>query len=341
MNKILTISIAAYNSEKYIRKALDSLTNDEVIDDLEIFVIDDGGTDATLDIAREYASEYPKSVKPIHKENGGYGSTVNYSVAHASGKYFKLLDGDDWYETPELIRFVRALKELEADVIITPYYHCTIDGKKWKSGSVDKYKQDVDIQISEMDVSYVFGMWGLTYKTDVLKKCGMELPSHCLYTDQIYSTVPFSTANTVRFLNLCVYCYLIGREGQSVSKDSKIRHIGDNLKLIDILCEFYEDQKKKNCPNIEYILRRIVKYARYVIKSYLLVPVTPVVLQNISAFDKKLKRISPDVYRLLGNIYIYKGSALYICMLRLTGYGKIGFILSKIVLPSDGIKNLD
>ena len=97
--KILTISVAAYNVEEYIRQTLDSLTDERVIGNLEIFVVDDGGKDSTLDIAKEYANIYPESVFPIHKENGGYGSTVNYSLAHAHGKYFKLLDGDDWFDT--------------------------------------------------------------------------------------------------------------------------------------------------------------------------------------------------------------------------------------------------
>ena len=94
MDKILTISIAAYNVEKFLRSTLNSLCEQTVIEDLEIFVVDDGSTDETLCIAQEYEKKFPDSFFAVHKENGGYGSTVNYSIAHATGKYFKLLDGD-------------------------------------------------------------------------------------------------------------------------------------------------------------------------------------------------------------------------------------------------------
>lgn len=60
--KILTVSIAAYNMEKYIRQALDSLIDERVIGDLDVFVIDDGGTDRTFEIAKEYAAKYPHSI---------------------------------------------------------------------------------------------------------------------------------------------------------------------------------------------------------------------------------------------------------------------------------------
>ena len=88
MEKILTISIAAYNVGDYIKNTLDSLVVPEVMDKLEVFIVDDGGTDETLKIAKEYEEKYPETFHAVHKENGGYGSTVNYSIAHATGKYF-------------------------------------------------------------------------------------------------------------------------------------------------------------------------------------------------------------------------------------------------------------
>ena len=98
MSKILTISVAAYNVENYISNTLESLLVDD-IDDIEILVEDDGGIDNTANIVKEYEEKYPNVVKLIHKENGGYGSTINKSLEIATGKYFKQLDGDDWYDS--------------------------------------------------------------------------------------------------------------------------------------------------------------------------------------------------------------------------------------------------
>ena len=105
MSKILTISVAAYNVENYISNTLESLLVDD-IDDIEILVEDDGGIDNTANIVKEYEEKYPNVVKLIHKENGGYGSTINKSLEIATGKYFKQLDGDDWYDSNNFKKFL-------------------------------------------------------------------------------------------------------------------------------------------------------------------------------------------------------------------------------------------
>lgn len=120
MEKILTISIAAYNVADYIRGTLDSLICQDCMDDLEILVVDDGGRDETLQIVKEYEEKYPHSIFGIHKENGGYGSVINTSIRRATGKYFKQLDGDDWFETENLCDFVNLLRSIDADYVVTP-----------------------------------------------------------------------------------------------------------------------------------------------------------------------------------------------------------------------------
>lgn len=73
MEKILTISIAAYNAEFDIRRCLDSFVNSKVFELLEIIVVNDGSKDNTLKVARQYEEQYPESIKVIDKKNGGHG----------------------------------------------------------------------------------------------------------------------------------------------------------------------------------------------------------------------------------------------------------------------------
>ena len=184
--KILTISIAAYCVEKYIHQTLDSLTDERVIDDLEIFVIDDGGTDNTLQIAKKYAVKYPNSIFAIHKENGGYGSTVNYSVAHATGKYFKLLDGDDWFDRDGLIKFVEFLKYSDVDMVVTPF--CYGSGEDdMKMGPLDNIERNKTLTIAEINhVKRALPMWTVSYKTEVIRNGWVNLPEKVFYTDSLY-----------------------------------------------------------------------------------------------------------------------------------------------------------
>ena len=95
MNKILTISIAAYRVEQYLAECLDSFTDPRIAGDLEVLVINDGSGDGIRDIAREYEKKYPDVFRLIDKENGGHGSTINRGIAEAKGTYFKTVDGDD------------------------------------------------------------------------------------------------------------------------------------------------------------------------------------------------------------------------------------------------------
>ncbi|MCD7790136.1 MAG: glycosyltransferase [Bacteroides thetaiotaomicron] len=339
MEKVLTISIAAYNVEKYIRQTLESLIVEDIIDELEIFVVDDGGKDNTLNIAQEYAEKYPQSIFPIHKENGGYGSTVNYSIAHATGKYFKVLDGDDWVVRENMSAFVGKLKDADADVIINPHYKCEEGGSATRAGVKGNYEIDISLKICNTAITDVFGIWGITYKTEILKNCNLELPLHCLYTDQIFSTVPFSIAKTICFMNSEIYCYRIGRDGQSVSRESRIKHIDDNKNVAGILCRFYQEQEEKKNDNIQYLLHRISVYAKWIINTYLLSPVSWDVLQAIKEYDQKLQKESPRIYKRFGDVVVFKKSALYIRMLRITRYGKLSLAISKAILPEGGIKN--
>ena len=315
--KILTVSIAAYNMEKYIRQALDSLVDDRVIDDLEVFVIDDGGTDRTLEIAKEYAAKYPNSIFPVHKENGGYGSTVNYSIAHATGKYFKLLDGDDWYDTDELYEMLKPLKEMEADVIVLPY-------KKGPSAEQLELVTLIPIApsgevvgVERLPTKNVYGMWALAYKTQILKMSGVELPEYKLYTDQIYSTIPFSYCKRVTFLDLYVYCYRVGRDGQSVSRESRIKHAQDMLDSVVFLCQYYSEHQQEQRSTYPYIRLRLTRYYLKAIKTLLLKPYTKESLHELKELETTIAKVTPVVYRDV----LHEGKmGIFIRIMRWTNY---------------------
>ena len=122
MDKLLTIVIPAYNVEDYIERCLDSFIDKELLEMVEILVIDDGGKDKTLKIVKEkYANKYKEVIIPIHKENGGHGSVINYGIENAKGKYFKVVDGDDWINAKELISVLKRIKNEDVDVVFSNY----------------------------------------------------------------------------------------------------------------------------------------------------------------------------------------------------------------------------
>lgn len=298
MNKILTISIAAYNVENYIRKALDSLIDERIIDDLEIFVIDDGGTDHTLDIAKEYAKKYPNSIFPIHKNNGGYGSTINYSTKHATGKYFKQLDGDDWFDKEGLYHLVTYLKKTDVDVICTPMLKVYNTYKILRETKANIRKNEVLKIADVLDKKISFAMWEVAYKTEVILTSNMILPEKRFYTDQYYHVIPFSKAKTILILDECVYCYRIGIDGQSISKEARAKHVLDELDNIKDLSKFCEDQKNLNNENYIYILNRIKTDNIFSLKNIFLCGINKASKTMLVDYDNEIKKLSPDVYAL-------------------------------------------
>ena len=104
--KLLTIVVPIYNTEKYLERCVESITPKDVLEDVEILLVNDGSKDNSLQIMKKYAAKYPDTVKVIDKENGGHGSTINAGLKVATGRYFKVLDSDDWFDTANFIKFV-------------------------------------------------------------------------------------------------------------------------------------------------------------------------------------------------------------------------------------------
>lgn len=317
--KILTVSIAAYNMEAYLHRALDSLIDERVIDDLEVFVVDDGSTDRTLEIAREYALKYPDSIFAVHKENGGYGTTVNYSIAHATGKYFKLLDGDDWFDTEELVKLIIALRGLDDDVVYTSVRAVYADGTfRYVNGignpdETSKVGKVVPLE----DIKTFPGIHGTFYKTKNLRKAGLNLPAHRLYTDIFYNDIPPVFCESARFYDFCVENRCLEREGQSSTRKSLVDH-ADELKLNVVeLLHFYESAKEKRFCHMTVLKRRIqVDYA-FGIKMILLAPISKEALRRFRAYEWELGSISQDIYSL---DVLSSKTAFFIKLCRKTNY---------------------
>lgn len=292
--KVLTISIAAYNMEDYLETCLESLTDERIIDELEVFVVDDGSTDRTLEIARRYAERFPDSIFAIHKENGGYGTTVNYSIACASGKYFKILDADDWFDTDGLYRLVRYLENAEADLVVNFFNKGTdaanLKLQKYKSRSFGR-----DFLISDLDTEQVFSIWVISCRTSIVKESDVQLPGKLLYTDNIFISWILAKAKTICFLDYPVYCYRIGRQNQSSNRFIRATHAGDYMAVSKIVCDFCSGQKTN--PNYKCILMQAARVYKYSIKSLMLAPISKENLIYLKKYEEEIRNCSKDVYQ--------------------------------------------
>lgn len=322
MSKILTISVAAYNVEPYIRENIESILTSKVRDDLEIFIVDDGGKDGTYEIAKGYAEKYQGIVHAVHKENGGYGSVQNYSIAHATGKYFKILDGDDWMDTNGLTKLVEYLRTSDVDAVVTNYKKGP-DKESLKLFDFSKYCEPGKAFDPNM-LQVAVGMWAVVLKTDVVRKSGVVLPEHTLYTDRIYSTIPFSYVEKMAYLDIPVYCYRTGREGQSVSRESRIKHIDEYLSVTETLCRHYEEDQREHK---EYVLLKASAAYKVSIRALLLLDANKGNKTKLIDYENRVRAISPDVYYKAASLKTRMGWV--ITFLRRTGYAGYG-VLGKV-----------
>lgn len=311
MNKLVTISIAAYNVEKYLNQTLDSLCDSRILDDIEVIVVDDGSKDNTYKIAEKYTQKYPRTFIAVHKENGGWGSTVNYSIKHAGGKYFRILDGDDLVNTQNFVEFLKKLKEFDADVFFSPYIRFDDESGKIiesffsdKSNLVNKI-----ININEINKKN-FAMHSLTFATDLLRKNKISLMENCFYTDAEYIAKAMSFVNTAVVTDLPVYKYRIGREGQSVSIEGLKKHYSDAEKVArELVCFSKSDLWVNNDFLNEQTKRSIVySYQALVISNH---------KDNLCEFDLFLKN---------AGLIFYDVNNIMISFLRKSNFKNVDFV---------------
>lgn len=234
MEKILSISVAAYNVAATLCETVDPFIESGVLDQLDIIIVDDGSKDDTAKIAREYADKYPDSIRLISKENGGWGSTVNTGIDLAQGKYFRQVDGDDHYKSENMKAYIETLRDCNADMVITPYI--TYDDATGEVFSHENCNPNCEnrkvYKLSEVEAFSPF-MHSLAIKTECIRET-VKITEHCFYTDTEFVLKACNQAYTVMFVDLEIYCYRRASVGQSMSLTGMEKHYAEQTKVIDV-----------------------------------------------------------------------------------------------------------
>lgn len=271
MSKILSITIPSYNVENTLETTLDSLICPEIIDDIEIIIVNDGSKDNTLEIATKYQTKYKESIIIIDKENGGHGSTINAGLKIATGKYFKVIDGDDWVDSNALVSFVYELKNLNVDIIFNPYTKVYTDSSKNETVNVKGVYRNTVLNINDVinQIGDYYQMHSLTFKTNIIKNKFM-IDEHCFYVDQEYILFSLPFVSTIVFLDDNVYQYRLGNIDQSVSVKSLQKNRNMHKHVVLNLSEMYQRDNSSYPEGIKlFLLDRISKLIYTQLNIYL------------------------------------------------------------------------
>lgn len=251
--KLLSIAVPCYNSQDYMNHCIDTLLTGG--DDVEILIVDDGSKDNTAKIADEYEKKYPGIVRAIHQENGGHGAAVMTGVHNAQGVYFKVVDSDDWVDTDAFAQILATLRELvetdrAVDLFVSNYIYDKVGAKHKRvmryANAIPEKKVITWDDVGVFHKGQYILMHSVIYRTQVLRDCGLDLPRHTFYVDNLFVYVPLPYVKTLYYLDVVFYHYFIGRGDQSVQEDVMIRRIDQQIKVNKLMAQQVDLKKVEN-----------------------------------------------------------------------------------------------
>ena len=245
--KYISFAIPCYNSEEYMAHAIESVLAGG--DEVEVIIVNDGSSDRTSQIAHEYEEKYPEIVRAVDKENGGHGDAVNSGLSYATGKYFKVVDSDDWVDTEALQKILDFLRNLEEegqqiDMLVSNYVYEKAGAAHKKCIHYRNVLPQDEIfhwdNIGHFRLDQYILMHSVIYRTDMLKLTQLRLPKHTFYVDNIYVYYPLPHVRKIYYMDVDFYRYYIGREDQSVNEKTMISRIDQQFFVTKTMIDMYQ-----------------------------------------------------------------------------------------------------
>jgi glycosyltransferase involved in cell wall biosynthesis len=312
----------------YLPQCLDSVLIEGILGDIEIIVVNDGSTDASLAVANSYKERFSDSLLVIDKSNGHYGSCVNTALKIAGGKYFRILDADDRFDCGAFVKFVAWLKTCNADMVFTNYSRDYLGGGR-------------KIPVKHASAKYanqLIVMHAITYKTEVLRDIGYRQSEGICYTDWEYCFYPLAGVKSRAWFDVVLYRYTIGREGQSVNSAIGYKNREHFYRIIRRMFD-YTQEEVKNGQGIQEVESHTILHLLY---HYYCLILTNTENEDderkLREIDTLLKDVNKNLYDELGNrtylrilkpILLWRKDSRYI---HTTGLYRLMIILQRIYI---------
>ena len=189
----VSVIIPVYNTEKYLRRCLDSVIN-QTLNTVEIVVINDGSTDNSQKIIKEYVNKYPDRFIFIEKENGGQASARNIGLERCNGEYIGFLDSDDFIALNMFEKMYNMAKDNALDYVACGYTDiCSQDGKDYVIN--DYVASKVCKCNKDMFFDALVSPFLHLYRASIIKESGVKFPEGVIYEDTAFYTnlIPYIT----------------------------------------------------------------------------------------------------------------------------------------------------
>ncbi|MBO4365729.1 MAG: glycosyltransferase family 2 protein [Eggerthellaceae bacterium] len=303
--KTISFAVPCYNSADYMDKCIESLL--ACGDDIEIIIVNDGSTkDNTSERAHEWQQRHPDLIRAIDQENAGHGGAVNTGLQAVNGLYFKVVDSDDWLDDKAMqhvMAYLRRQMELQypTDMVVANYvYEKVHEGTR----SVMRYHNVFPTEgeftwndIGHFNSSQYLLMHSVIYRTRLLKAYGMKLPHHTFYVDNIFVYEPLPHVKTIRYLDVDMYRYFIGREDQSVNEKVMVARIDQQLRVTRIMIDAVHLPTAVPQPKLERYMESYLSMMMCICSVFLRIDPTPENEEKRREIWEYLKQRNPLLYK--------------------------------------------
>ena len=245
----LSVIIPVYNVEKYLKECLDSITR-QTVKDIEIICVDDGSTDNSPDILKEYQKKDSR-IKIITKENGGQASARNLGIKEAQGEYIAFIDSDDFIEEEMLEKLYTKANDDNLDIAmckIATYNNQTgeIKDNVWyyMLGIFRDFEKDVfnHKDTKEFTCNIAVTPYNKIYKTSLIKDNDILFPEGLIFEDEKFFYDIYLRAKKVSIIPEFLYYYRVSRKGSTVDIEKE----NDYTDIIEISKQIRQTFKETN-----------------------------------------------------------------------------------------------
>ena len=261
----ISIIVPIYNVEKYLRKCLDSLLS-QTYQDIKIWAVNDGSLDNSLSIIKEYENISDKIIC-VDKQNGGYGSVLEYAIKTMKSEYFIICDPDDWLEPNAIEYLYKEASSNNLDIVVSDRYDIYFDSSEDKKHYVDV---SIDNGLIESNVIYCnkecakLSLCSVTphsklYRTSICKDIIFEHKAS--YTDTTLFVVALNNAKRVKKIDIPLSYYLCDRPGNTAT-DANSKKFDY---LIRVWNSTYTQIKEDNNP---FLILKMYYFARHIYSQF-------------------------------------------------------------------------
>ena len=236
----ISIIVPIYNTEKYLKKCLDSLINQSK-KELEFILINDGSKDNSEEIIKEYKDE---RIKYYKNKNQGIGKTRNFGIEKATGKYLMFLDSDDYLEKDACELLYKKAEKENLDLVVCDYYKVYSNGTKEEFLIDDFVNSSLESNNKLLNIINL-GPCNKIYLKELITKNNIKYLEDLKYEDTTFVAEAMLKAKKIGKLNKPLHNYVIRENSETTIRDEKCFDI---IKVVDLLRNYY---KENNFPKEE------------------------------------------------------------------------------------------